>query len=90
MKNLFVFNVMFTPKIIIFVYWFLLLAAVVFGWGMMSMPMGFRSFSILIGLAIIAVGAIGARILCELLLVLFRINENIKTLADHSTSGDKS
>lgn len=34
------------------------------------------------GVGVIVGGAIGARIWCELLIVLFKINENIKKVAD--------
>lgn len=85
MKNLFSFDAMLTPKIITFVYWFLLLVAVLTGIGAMSA--GYGGFTIgkfLIGLVIIVGGCVGARIGCELSIVLFKINENIKKIADKS------
>jgi hypothetical protein len=36
----------------------------------------------LMGVIITVAGAVGARIWCELLIVLFKIHENIKKLAD--------
>lgn len=83
MKNIFFFDSMLTPKIITFVYWMLLLLAVFAGFG--SMFAGFGGFSFgkfIAGIAVMIAGAVGARIWCELLIVLFKINDNMKKLAD--------
>jgi len=80
MKDIFFFNAMLTPKIITFVYWLLLFMAVVSGIG--AMFTGFGVGSILTGFLIVVAGAVGARIWCELLIVLFKIHENLKKLAD--------
>ena len=83
MRFVFFFDAMLTPKIITFVYWLLLLAAVVSGFGSMFSSYGGLSFgTFVMGLGIIVGGAVGARIWCELLIVLFKIHENIKKLAD--------
>ena len=82
MKDLFFFNTMFTPKIITFVYWLALFAAVVSGIGSMFAFGRMSLTSFLTGLAIIVGGAIGARIWCELLIVLFKINENMQKVAN--------
>jgi hypothetical protein len=81
MKSLLFFDSMITPKIITFVYWLMLLGAVVGGLGSMFAfgRMSFTGFAT--GLAIIVGGALGARIACELLIVLFKINENTHTMA---------
>jgi hypothetical protein len=76
MRDIFFFDSMLTPKIITFVYWLLLLIAVVGGLGAIF------SGLILEGLGTLVAGSIGARIWCELLVVLFKINENIKTLSE--------
>lgn len=76
MRDIFFFDSMLTPKIITFVYWLLLLIAVVGGLGAIF------SGLILEGLGTLVAGSIGARIWCELLIVLFKINENIKTLSE--------
>jgi uncharacterized membrane protein YciS (DUF1049 family) len=78
MKDLFFFDSMLTPKIITFVYWLMLLGAIVSGVGTMLTPYG----SVIYGLGIIIAGVIGARIWCELLIVLFKIHENLKKIAD--------
>jgi hypothetical protein len=81
MKDVLFFDNMLTPKIITFVYWILLFAAVVAGLG--SMFGGFGGFSIgrfFMGLLYAIGGAIAARIWCELLIVLFKMNEALQEL----------
>lgn len=83
MKDIFFFESMLTPKIITAVYWVSLLVVVVSGFGaMFSGYEGFTFGKFLTGLGIIVGGAVGSRIWCELLIVLFKINENIKKVAD--------
>jgi hypothetical protein len=84
MKDIFVFDAMLTPKIITFVYWLLLFSVVMSGLGTMFSGSGGIFSRFLLGVFIIIAGGIGARIWCELLIVLFKINENIKTLADRN------
>ena len=67
---------MITLKIITVIYWLLLLSVVISG-----LTSLFRG-EIFAGLGIIIFGAIGVRIWSELLIVLFKINENIQRLAD--------
>lgn len=81
MKDIFVFDSMLTPKIITLVYWLLLFFAVVGGLGTMFGG-GFGFGKLLGGLGIMVAGAVGARIWCELLIVLFKIHGNIKKLVD--------
>lgn len=83
MRNIFFFDAMLTPKIITFVYWLLLLAAIVSGLGaMFGGYQGFTIGTLGAGLGVMIAGAIGARIWCELLIVLFKIHENLKKVAD--------
>ncbi|MGO1295747.1 MAG: DUF4282 domain-containing protein [Vibrio sp.] len=81
MKDIFFFNSMLTPKIITFIYWLMLLTSLVSGLGMMFTAYGGGFLS---GLGIIIGGAIGARIWCELLMVLFKIHENLQKIANKS------
>lgn len=76
LKEMFFFNSMITPKIITGVYWFLLLAAFLSFLGMLMNDAVVGAFMTLI------FGALGARIWCELMIVLFKINENIQRIAD--------
>ena len=73
------FDAMLTPTIITFVYWLMLAVCVLSGLGVMfAVPrVGF-----LVGLAVIAGGAVGARIWCELLIVLFKIDEHTQKMAE--------
>lgn len=75
-KDLFFFNRMLTPSIITIVYWLLLLSVLLSGLGMIFTQSFFG------GLAMLVFGAIGVRIWCELLIVLFKINDNLKSMAD--------
>ncbi len=81
MKNVFYFDAMLTPKIITFVYWLMLLGVLVSGLGTMF---GGYGGSFIGGLGIIVGGAIGTRIWCELLIVLFKIHENLQKIAEKS------
>jgi len=78
MKDIFFFDSMLTPKIITFVYWLLLLGSVVSG--VTTMFVGYDA-SFIYGLFIIVSGCIGARIWCELLIVLFKIHSNLQKIA---------
>ncbi|MBU1171775.1 MAG: DUF4282 domain-containing protein [Proteobacteria bacterium] len=80
MKDILVFETMVTPKLITFIYWILLVLIVMGGIGYI-----FSNFSIMrviVGVGMIAGGGVCARIYCELLIVIFKINENIKKIAD--------
>lgn len=78
-KDIFVFDSMLTPKIITFIYWLMLLGCLVSGLSAMFTQYGGGFFT---GLGIIVFGSIGSRIWCELLIVLFKIHENLKTIAE--------
>ncbi|GAC26338.1 hypothetical protein GMES_4065 [Paraglaciecola mesophila KMM 241] len=85
MKDLFFFDSMLTPKIITVVYWLMLLAALVSGVGTMFNSYGGGFFA---GAGILIAGAVGARIWCELLIVLFKIHENLKKIADRNDTSE--
>jgi len=81
MKDVLFFDKMVTPKIITFVYWLLLLVAVVGGLESMFGGLGGFTFGkFFTGLLYIVGGAIAARIWCELLIVLFKMNEALQEL----------
>lgn len=82
MRDWLFFNKMVTPQIITAVYWLLLAIAVLSGLG--AMFGGFGGFTLgkfLTGLFIAVGGSLGARIWCELLIVLFKIHENLQKVA---------
>jgi len=76
MKAIFFFNAMLTPKIILGIYWAVLLAILVYGLG----KIGDGNFWW--GVGIIVGGGVLLRIWCELLIVLFKIHENLRTIAE--------
>ena len=76
MRTLFFFDTMLTPIIIVVVYWLGLLSILITG---LSLIFG---GSFLQGLATLVGGIIAVRIWCELLIVVFKINENLQKLAN--------
>ena len=87
LRNVLYFDSMLTPKVVTLVYWLLLLSALIAGLGSMFYT-GFRYLSFgtfFRGLAITLGGAIAARIWCELVIVLFKLNENVQRLANTRT-----
>lgn len=85
MRDFLFFDTMLTPKIITIVYWLLLFVVALSGLGAMFSgggPMGSPFMGFITGLAILVFGAIGARVWSELLIVIFKINENTKKMAD--------
>ncbi len=79
MKDLFFFDSMITPKIITFIYWLILFASLVSGITAMFTRYG---GGFITGIGIIVFGAIGARVWCEFVIVLFKINSNLQKIAD--------
>ncbi|QOL24957.1 DUF4282 domain-containing protein [Thalassotalea sp. LPB0316] len=87
MKSIFFFDTMLTPKIITAVYWLILLVSLVSGISEMTRMHG----NVFSGLGIALAGAIGGRIWCELMIVLFKIHENLHQLAESAkTSSTQS
>lgn len=78
MKDIFFFDAMLTPKIITLLYWAGLLAVIICGVAAMFGVFGGSFWS---GLAILVGGLVGTRLWCELLIVMFKINENLKKIA---------
>jgi len=80
MRNLLNFNEMLTPKIITLVYWLLLASVVVWGLNTMFGGYGFSLSNVFQGALTTIFGALAARIWCELLIVLFKMNEALQEL----------
>lgn len=83
MKAVFSFDSMLTPKLVTILYWLLLLGAL--GSGLATMFGGYYGFSVesfFLGLLTIIGGAVGARIWCELMIVIFKINSNLQAMND--------
>jgi hypothetical protein len=80
MKDMFFFERMVTPKIITFIYWVMLLLVAVGALGyLFAGPGGFIT-RFFLGLLGAIGGAIGVRIWCELLIVLFKMNEALQEM----------
>ncbi|HFB64076.1 MAG TPA: DUF4282 domain-containing protein [Aeromonadales bacterium] len=78
MKDILFFDKMLTPKIITFVYWLGLIAVVITSLREMFSDYG----SFLNGIGMLIGGLIAVRIWSELLIVLFKINDNLQDIAD--------
>jgi hypothetical protein len=81
MKDLLYFEEMLTPKLITFVYWLLLLVSVFGGIG--SMFAGFQGFTIdkfFLGVIYAVIGVLASRIMCEMMIVLFKVNEALQDI----------
>ncbi|MDR3298978.1 MAG: DUF4282 domain-containing protein [Candidatus Accumulibacter sp.] len=65
------FDTMITPKIITFIYYLALLGVVL---------AGIFSGSILWGVIIIVCGALSVRVYCELMIILFKMNEALQEI----------
>jgi hypothetical protein len=80
MKQYFFFDTMIVPQIITGIYWLGLVGAVIGGIIVMFTRGGITG--ILAGLITMAGTALLARIYSELMIVLFKINDNIRKLVD--------
>ncbi len=81
MKDLLFFEKLVTPKFITFIYW-LMLAGIVIG-GLYRIFGGYGGFSMssfFMGLVFIVLGAVAVRVWCELLIVLFKMNEALQEI----------
>ncbi|MEQ1556131.1 MAG: DUF4282 domain-containing protein [Gallionella sp.] len=81
MKTVLFFDNMLTPKIITLVYWVLVVGCVV--GGVASMFGGYGGFSFggfIMGIVYAVGGSIAARIWCELLIVLFKMNDALQDI----------
>lgn len=89
MRSWLYFDTMVTPKIITFIYWLLLacsaiggLVLISKGFGVMKYS-GFAGFGMVIAAPILAVlMALVARIYCEIMIVLFKINEALQDIRE--------
>lgn len=87
MRDLLYFDSMVTPKIITFLYWLMLAAAAIFGivvlvkgFGTMKYS-GFAGFGMIVAAPVLAAAfALLARIYCEIMIVLFKINEALQDI----------
>jgi hypothetical protein len=72
-KDLLFFDKMIVPKVIQVLYWIMLVVVVIGAIGMMTQ-------SFLAGLGLLIFGPLAVRIYCELLIVMFKINEALQDI----------
>lgn len=80
-KDVLFFDKMLTPQLITIIYWILLVVVVLGGIGTMFVQ------SFIAGLIGIVVGLLFARIWCELLIVLFKMNDALQALKNRGAPG---
>ncbi|MGR5503771.1 DUF4282 domain-containing protein [Vibrio sp. DNB22_10_4] len=89
MKAVFSFDSMLTPKLVTALYWLLLSIALLSGLATMFGGYGgLTAEKLILGILTIVGGAVGARIWCELMIVIFKINENLQSLNDAARDKD--
>jgi hypothetical protein len=89
-KELLSFKKLITPQVITFIYWLLIAGSVIAGIAVMNM--GYRSMTFiqfLVGLGTIVIGIVVTRIWCELLIVLFKMNEALQDIRSSKPSGEQ-
>lgn len=87
MRDYLYFDSMITPKIITFIYWLLLAGAAIAGLVMLSKGFTVMKFSGFAGFGMIVVApilvvvvALVARIYCEIMIVMFKMNEALQDI----------
>lgn len=87
MRDYLYFDTMITPKIITFIYWLMLAAAAIAGLVMLSKGFtvmkysGFAGFGMIVVAPILVVAvALVVRIYCEIMIVLFKMNEALQDI----------
>ncbi|MBN2655144.1 MAG: DUF4282 domain-containing protein [Nitrospirae bacterium] len=80
MKEILFLNSLLTPRLITVLYWIMLLIVLVSGLSIAFNPQSFSAF--LFGILTIIGGVISVRVFCELLIVIFKIHDNTKKIAD--------
>ena len=85
MKKVLFFNSMLTPKLITVIYWIMLVLVIIGTVTNLFTGYGGVTFGALIqAIATLVGGCVLARVWCELLIVLFKIHENLQKIADKS------
>lgn len=79
MRDYLFFDNMLTPRLITAVYWLNLLIVIFTGLGMMLKG---GAGGAVLGLLFIPVGFLFVRVICEILILTFKIHENVKKMAD--------
>ncbi|NLJ72027.1 MAG: DUF4282 domain-containing protein [Syntrophomonadaceae bacterium] len=80
LNKLLFFDSMITPKIIQLIFWIASVLIILSGFGIMAA--GNTLWAFLLGLLVIFLGPLLVRVWCEILIVKFKINENLQILKD--------
>ncbi|MES2003780.1 MAG: DUF4282 domain-containing protein [Bacteroidota bacterium] len=91
MKNFLDFKLLITPQLVKILYVLLQLVVLFYVWifASFSSHTGFSIMGVVYGLLIFLIGSICVRVFCELIIILFRINDNldeIKAIKEGSNS----
>lgn len=87
-KKFISFDNMITPNIITFLFWLIITIVILTGLGTIITAFrgvyGVNQWLIIYGLLYIVIGSLITKVFCEMLIVLFKINESLKEIA-HNT-----
>lgn len=92
MNSFFSFDTMITPAIIKVVFWLGLAVTVLAGLGLVLAGLagdGGGGLAVL-GLIYLVLGPILVRVYCELIIVLFRMNDSLREIRDNTTMGART
>ncbi len=82
LKHLLTFDSLITPKIIIIIYWFCILCSILLG--LLSILNVLSIASIIRAIIIIIGGILTSRVYCELILVIFKIHDQLKLINENT------
>ncbi|AJI52825.1 DUF4282 domain-containing protein [Francisella philomiragia] len=89
LKKFISFDSMITPSIITFLFWLMIIIIFISGFatiiGAFTYYYGVNQLQIIYGFLYIIVGSLSAKVFCEILIVLFKINENLKEIAKNTS-----
>lgn len=80
-RDVFFFDKMLTPQVITVIYWIVAAVIVIGGIGTMFMQ------SFITGLVAIVLGLVFARIWCELVIVVFKMNDALQAIRNQGPAG---
>ncbi|APC92189.1 MULTISPECIES: DUF4282 domain-containing protein [Francisella] len=89
LKKFFSFDSMITPNIITFLFWLMIIIIILSGLGTIVSAFtnyyyGVNQLQIIYGLLYIIIGSLTAKVFCETLIVLFKINDSLKEIAKNT------
>jgi NADH:ubiquinone oxidoreductase subunit K len=79
MKNIFFFDSLITPKLLVVLYWLSLISILI------SAVFTMFAGQMIAGILALILGSLGVRVGFELIMIAFKNNEYLKRIADHLT-----